>query len=359
LKILCLDGGSSSLKYALFDCAGTSENQIFRGEADAQAGLARVLSSLEEHASPAPDAIGHRIVFGGPDHTAPTLVTAAVLAELTELCDVDPVHLAPELDLVRTAMAAFPHASPVACFDTAFHSGMPSVAQRVPLPTSVGPLVRRYGYHGLSYEYIVSVLGVQAEGRVLIAHLGSGASMAAVRDGRPVDTTMGFSPLGGLMMGTRPGDIDPGIALYLMRGGMGVDDLTDLFYRRSGLLGVSGSSGSMKELELAAASDQRARDALDLFDYQACKHAGALTSALGGLDLLVFTGGIGEHSPRTRKALGNGLAHLGVRIDPEANERTDPDVISAADSRVLVRVIPTDENRMIARHAYALLARGG
>ena len=338
MRILCLDSGSSSLKFAVFDVEESAEREVTRSQFGADAPFERVLDELRDKRADDVEAVGHRLVFGGPDHTGPILLTDAVLRDLEAMIAVDPLHIAPELQIVRAARKRLAHAAHVGCFDTAFHQRMPVIAKRLPLPHSFGPLVRRYGYHGLSFEYVVWALGEDARGRVLIAHLGSGASLAAVRNGEPVDTTMGFTPLGGLMMGTRPGDLDPGVLLYALEQGMSAKELADILRHRSGLLGVSETSADMDALERAAETDRRAREAIDLFVYQACKHAAALLAPLGGLDLLVFTGGIGENSPQIRIRIADGLAHLGT-FD--------------------VRVVPTDENRMIARHVFALASRGG
>ncbi|MGR4066048.1 MAG: acetate kinase, partial [Vulcanimicrobiaceae bacterium] len=246
-------------------------------------------------------AVGHRVVFGGPQSGAAVLAGDRVLAELEAFVPMEPLHLRGQLDLVAAIETLRPGLPQVLCFDTAFHRDMPHVATLVALPPEEAPGIRRYGFHGLSYEYIVWKLN-GAPGRTVIAHLGSGASLCAVRDGKPVDTTMGFSPLSGLVMATRPGDLDPGIMLALMRDGHSVADLTDLLYRRSGLLGLSGLSADLRELASALPQNARARDAVALFQYELVKQMGAMIAALGGLDTLVFTGGIGEHQPAIRSA---------------------------------------------------------
>jgi acetate kinase len=383
VKILCLDAGSSSLKFAVFESDDKSLRLLLRGAAeglgqpstrfwaadpagnnvddvppsdplDSETALDRVFGAMAKAEIGGAEAIGHRIVFGGPDHIAPTLVTPALLADLDRFVPFDPMHLRSQLDLVISVSKRNPNAKQVACFDTAFHQRMPSIAKRIPLPRSVGPLIQRYGYHGLSFEYIISALGNASAGRVLIAHLGSGASLAAVRDGQPVDTTMGFSPLGGLMMGTRPGDLDPGVLLYLVQAGYTAAELETLLTERSGLLGVSDFSGSMETLLDRASADRPSMDAIELFVYQVRKHAGALVAVLGGLDTLVFTGGIGEHAAPIRSMIAEGLLYAGVRVDSSRNATSDA-IISRDDSRVTVRVIPTDESRMIARHVREIL----
>jgi acetate kinase len=234
-------------------------------------------------------------------------------------------------------MRALPQASNVLCFDTAFHRRSPAIAHRLPLPNDLDPLLQRYGFHGLSYEYVASQLPANS-GRTVIAHLGSGASLCAIRDGEPIDTTMGFTALGGLMMGTRPGDLDPGVMLRLLGNDRyDVEQLTDLLYHRSGLLGVSGSSADMRTLIEAANTNAAAREAVDLFVYQLIKQLGAMTAVLGGLDTLVFTGGIGEHAAPIRERVSAALAYLGD---------------------VATLVIPTDENLMIARHTLRVLRAG-
>jgi acetate kinase len=383
VKILCLDAGSSSLKFAVFESDNKTLRPLVRGAAeglgqpsshfwtkdatgnsvdddladsplDSAAALDRVFSAMAKAEIGDADAIGHRIVFGGPDHVAPTLVTPELLADLDRFVPFDPMHLRSQLDLVIAVSKRNPNAKQVACFDTAFHQRMPSIAKRIPLPRSVGPLIQRYGYHGLSFEYIISALGNASAGRVLIAHLGSGASLAAVRDGQPVDTTMGFSPLGGLMMGTRPGDLDPGVLLYLVGANYTALELETLLTERSGLLGVSGVSSSMETLLSRASEDRQSMDAIELFVYQVRKHAGAMIAILGGVDTLVFTGGIGEHAAPIRGMIADGLLYAGVRVDPVRNAASDA-IISRDDSHVTVRVIPTDESQMIARHVQEIL----
>jgi acetate kinase len=359
VSILCLDGGSSSLKFAAYEAGERTERAILRGAVetpiDPELSLAQIFAALAADGVGEITAVGHRIVFGGPDHSSPALADAQVLADLERYVAFDPLHLRSQLDLVRLAASHAPSAPQILCFDSAFHRRMPAVAQRYPLPKSVGPMIRRYGYHGLSFEYIMSVLGPQS-GRVLIAHLGSGASLAAVSDGSPADTTMGFSPLGGLMMGTRPGDLDPGVLVHLAANGATGADLAKLLNEESGLLGVSERSASMEVLIREASDDPRCAEAVELFVYQLCKHAGALITVLGGLDTVVFTGGIGERSPRVRALVAAKLALFGVRLDESANAAGES-IISHHDSGVTVRVIPTDETLTIARHVWAILRR--
>lgn len=359
MELLCLDAGSSSLKFAAYHAARAGDeparfaggNLPASGDADAwlDAALAQLPKGTESIA-----AVGHRIVFGGPRYVGPTLAGDAVLRDLESLVDIEPLHLRVELDLVYAARRRFPNATQVLCFDTAFHRSSPEIARRLPLP-ALDPLIQRYGFHGLSYEYIVSQVPSGA-GRMIVAHLGSGASVCALRDRKPVDTSMGFSALGGLMMGTRPGDLDPGVVLRLIADGYDLARLTDLFYHRSGLLGVSESTPDMRTLAERSSSDAKARDAIRLFAYELIKHLGAMVAVLDGLETLVFTGGIGENDPHIRAVACAGFSHLGLKLDDQANQRNDR-VISEPQSAVTVMVIPTDENLMIARHTLAVLGK--
>ncbi|MBX9579546.1 MAG: acetate/propionate family kinase, partial [Gemmataceae bacterium] len=285
----------------------------------------------------------------------PQLVTPDLLADLRRAVPLDPAHLPAQIRLIEALTDRLPGVPQVACFDTTFHRDLPTPARLLSIPRRYAEAgVRRYGFHGLSYAYLMEELGRlagadAAAGRVVLAHLGSGASMAAVRGGRCVDTTMGLTPAGGLVMGTRSGDLDPGVLVYLARTeGLTADQLDDLVTRRSGLLGLSETSPDMRDLLARRVADQRAFDAVAVFCYQARKWVGALAAALGGLDTLVFAGGIGENAPEVRAGVCDGLAFLGVRLDQEANAANAP-VISAAGGPVSVRVIPTDEELMIAR----------
>lgn len=332
LNVLAIDGGSSSLKSAAY--AMPEERKIAEESvpiADQANALDALIDSLTS-SGVAIDAVAHRIVFGGAKHIAPEVVTPALLTEMEALVAFDPLHLRAELDAIAIARERLPHVPHLLCFDTAFHRRMPEIAKRYPLGDEFAG-VQRFGYHGLSLEYIVSVLGESR--RTIVAHLGNGASMTAILDGLPVDTTMGFSPLGGIMMGTRPGDLDPGVLLFASRElGFSNERLSDLITHRCGLLGVSGTTSDMRELVRRAPHDDRARLAVDLFIYIARKHAGALTAALGGLDTFVFTGGIGENSAEIRDGIARGLNYL------EPFE---------------TRVIPTNEAVVMCRHAAALL----
>jgi acetate kinase len=310
------------------------------------------------------DAVGHRVVHGGSKYREPHLITTQLVTALKELIPIDPDHLPQALDAIRVAHRAFPATPQVACFDTAFHRQMPRVAQLYALPrelTDAGLV--RLGFHGLSYEYIVKELRiidpVAVEGRVIIAHLGNGASMAAVRAGTGVDTTMGFTPTGGLMMSTRSGDLDPGVLVYLVQSrGMHHDALSRLVNQEAGLLGVSGVSADMRDLLSKEATDSGAAEAVNLFCYQARKFLGALAAVLGGLDTLVFTAGIGEHAAPVRERICAGLDYLGLELDLQRNLVSAP-IISRDDSRVTVRVMKTDEDLMIARHTVRVISGPG
>lgn len=303
-------------------------------------------------------AIGHRVVHGGMRFASPRLIDADVLAELDALCPLAPLHQPHNLAAIQAVAALAPDLPQVACFDTAFHHDKPEVAGRLALPRALHDQgIRRYGFHGLSYEYIARQLqaidGELAGGRVIAAHLGNGASLCAMQGGKSVDTTMGFTALDGLMMGTRCGTLDPGVVLHLQTQlGMSPDEVDDLLYRKSGLLGVSGISSDMRTL--VAHTSPEAQEAVELFIWRAAREFGALTASLGGVDGLVFTAGIGENHAEVRKRMCERLSWLGLSIDAEANAANAPD-ISATGSRVKVLVIPTDEERMIADHTLAVL----
>lgn len=306
-------------------------------------------------------AIGHRVVHGGIHFAAPRLVDAELLAELDRLCPLAPLHQPHNLAAIRAIAALAPNLPQVACFDTAFHHGKPDVAGRLALPRALHDQgIRRYGFHGLSYEYIARRLkeidDQLAGGRVIAAHLGNGASLCAIKDGKSIDTTMGFTALDGLMMGTRCGTLDPGVVLHLQTHlGMSAAEIEELLYRQSGLLGVSGISSDMRAL--TADPSLEAREAVDLFVWRAARECGALAAALGGVDGIVFTAGIGENHADVRKRICNRLEWLGLSIDDHANA-ANALVISAQGSRVKVLVIPTDEERMIADHTLGVLNDG-
>ncbi|MGA8258731.1 MAG: acetate/propionate family kinase [Arenicellales bacterium] len=307
-------------------------------------------------------AAGHRIVHGGDAFSAPVLIDEGILKQLDSLAPLAPLHQPHNVAAVRALSRIAPDLPQVACFDTAFHAAQPTVATLFALPrelTEAG--VRRYGFHGLSYEYIASVLpehaGPAADGRVIVAHLGHGASMCAMRERRSVATTMGMTALDGLPMGRRCGALDPGVLLYLLKEkGMSYESLSDLLYDRSGLLGVSGISDDMRDL--LASRTETARQAVELFVYRLCRELGSLSAALGGLDALVFTGGIGEHAAPVREAACRSAAWLGIELDARANAKGQTR-ISTAGSRVAVLVIPTDEDLMIARHTLSTVIASG
>jgi acetate kinase len=301
-------------------------------------------------------AVGHRVVHGGEQFAAPVMLDDMILDQLEKLAPLAPLHQPHNLAPIRVISRIAPDIPQVACFDTAFHRTQPPVSQLYALPRDLSATgVKRYGFHGLSYEYIASVLpglvGDVARGRVVAAHLGNGCSMCAMRDGKSVATTMGFTALEGLPMGTRSGAIDPGVILYLLtERGMSVADVSDLLYHRSGLLGMSGISNDMRTL--LASNAREAADAVDLFVYRITRELGSLAAALGGLDALVFTAGIGEHAAPVRARVCEGAAWLGIRLDAAANLAGGPR-ISTADSPVSVWVVPTNEELMIARHTLA------
>jgi acetate kinase len=382
--ILSINSGSSSLKFALYSLGDLGETKIAEGAVEGiglPAGrlsirdknsdvLADLRRTFPEHVAaaeavseaarnfkfPRPAAAGHRVVHGGPRHSAAEQVSESLLRELRELIPFAPLHLPSAIQGIEAVAARFPGLPQVACFDTAFHRRMPEVAQRLPLSYELWDEgVRRYGFHGLSYEYIVFTLGAKAQGRLVIAHLGNGASLAAVLDGQPVDTTMGFTPTGGLMMGTRSGDLDPGVLLHLMREkNFDHDRLDHAVNEQAGLLGVSGISSDMKILLEQKEREPRAAQAVESFCYQLQKHIGAMTAVLGGLDTLVFTGGIGEHAAAVRWDVCRGLAYLGIRLDAERNA-AHAETISSPGSTCTVRVIPTNEDLMLARQTRSLL----
>ncbi len=305
--------------------------------------------------------IGHRVVHGGVHLIETQRVTPALLAELKRTQPLDLAHLPREIALIEAFGQAFSARPQIACFDTTFHQGMPSVASMLPIPRRYYDQgVRRFGFHGLSYTYLMERLGEvagqdAANGRIILAHLGSGASMAAVRGGIPIDTTMAFTPTAGLVMGTRPGDLDPGLLIYLMRVEKCTpEEMDDFISHQCGLIGVSQTSGDMRDLMKHRQTDVRAGQAVDLFCYQAKKFVGAFAAALGGLDTLVFSGGIGEHSPEVRRDICLGLEHLGIELDEQANARTD-EVISTPTGGVVVRVIATDEEIVIAKAVKAMV----
>jgi acetate kinase len=302
--------------------------------------------------------IGHRVVHGGPKFDKPTLITREVLASLAELTPLAPLHQPHNLAPIEAILERMPDVPQVACFDTSFHRGHSDVARLVPLPRDLCQSgVERYGFHGISYEYIASILPQVApecaNGRVIVAHLGSGASLCALKHGKSVDTSMSFTALDGICMGTRPGAIDPGIVLYLFQNlGMSVKQVEEVLYKKSGLLGISGISNDMRDL--LGRSEPEARLAVDYFVFRAAKEIGALAAVLGGIDALVFTAGIGENSAEIRRRVSETCAWLGVDLDEKANAAKGPR-ISKVGSKVSAWVIPTNEELMIAQHTGSLL----
>ena len=385
--IAVLNAGSSSIKFALYE-AGHDGAQLFRGQIEgigvkphlkAQDASGAVVAERRwtdgglDHRAATGEimkvgrellagrhvvAFGHRVVHGGTEFAQPVRVDAAVMAVLAKLVPLAPLHQPHNLAPIEAIAAAAPEIPQVACFDTAFHRSQPALAQEFALPrdlTAAG--VRRYGFHGLSYDFIVSRLHeidpVLARARLVIAHLGNGASLCAVHEGKSVASTMGFTAVDGLVMGTRTGSLDPGVLLYLMEErGMDAKGIEDLIYRRSGLLGVSGISSDMRTLRKSTAS--AAAEAIALFVYRIVREVGSLSAALGGLDGMVFTAGIGENDPATRAEVAAGCGWLGLSLDAERNA-TGQGVISRAGAKVKVLVVPTDEERMIARYAGRVL----
>jgi acetate kinase len=390
--LLVLNGGSSSIRFALMQANGALRRlrggqvrQVGSGDAhlalDGRAGAPaeRVAIAARDHAEavdglvqwleregrpPGIAAVGHRVVHG-MQHFEPERVTPELMAALRGFMPSDPDHLPVELALIEAARWRLPGVPQVACFDTLFHRDLPAVAARLPIPRRFeAEGLRRYGFHGLSYTWLMEALerdagAAAARGRVILAHLGGGASMAAVRDGRCIDTTMSFTPTAGLMMGTRSGDLDPSLGPYLERThGVTSAQFLDMVNHESGLRGVSETSGDMQELLRAAASDRRAEEAVDLFCYLARKAIGSLAAVLGGVDTLVFSGGIGERASPVRARICDGLQFLGIELDAGRNTAHDA-VVSTPSAGVAVRVIPTDEEHVIARSVRDLLAPDG
>jgi acetate kinase len=386
--ILTINGGSSSIKFALYQTGEPLEltqkgnvdriglpgtNLTFSNSKGNQKGNLILKSTDNKSASnflidwlekqngfSSVKAVGHRVVHG-MHHTEPELITNELLDELHRITPYDPDHLPDEIELIETFRRRHPKLPQVACFDTAFHSSMPRVAKLLPIPRRFDARgIQRYGFHGLSYTYLMEELSHvkgsnAANGRVILAHLGSGASLAAVRDGKSIDTSMGFTPAGGLTMGTRPGDLDPGVAWYLMQSeNLTPKEFSNLINHDSGLLGISETSSDMQDLLAKETTDVRAAEAVALFCYQAKKWIGAFTAALGGLDTLVFSGGIGENSPAVRSRICEGLGFLGIGLEEKRNMANAP-VISKENGMVVIRVIHTEEELMIARKVCLIL----
>jgi len=381
-SILTINGGSSSIKFALYQLGDpltrtlhgtldriglggttlTFERNCRNVDASDHRSAAKFLLDWLEHqpAFESVRAVGHRVVHG-MTHTAPELVTQELLDELNRISPYDPDHLPSEIELIETFRRRHPKLPQVACFDTAFHRTMPRIAKLLPIPRRYDAKgVQRYGFHGLSYAYLMEELArlgdpAATAGRVILAHLGNGASLAAVRDGKSIDTSMGFTPTAGLVMSTRSGDLDPGVAGYLARTEqVTTEQFYEMVNHKSGMLGVSETSPDMRDLLEQEASDIRSAEAVALFCYQAKKWIGSFAAALGGLDTLVFAGGIGENAPLVRARICDGLGFLGIALD-EPRNAANAAVISTDASRVAVRVIPTDEDLMIARSVRRIL----
>jgi acetate kinase len=381
-RILTINGGSSSIKFALFEAGGPlrrilegaieriglpdshlrvkgvdQADKVSRPLAapDHAVAVAALMDWIEARsARDALTAVGHRVVHGGPKYSEPQRITAELVEELRRLSPFDPEHLPEEILLTEAFHRRFPNLPQVACFDTAFHHDLPRVARLLPIPRRYEAQgVRRYGFHGLSYAFLMGELarlaGTEAaRGRVILAHLGNGASLAAVREGKPVDTSMGFTPAAGVPMSTRSGDLDPGLVWYLARTEkMDAKQFNEMVNFQSGLLGVSETSADMRDLLQREGQDVRAAEAVALFCYQVRKWIGAFAAALGGLDTLVFAGGIGENASTVRQRICDGLGFLGIELEQKRNVKHAP-LISADSGRVEVRVIRTDEALMIA-----------
>lgn len=389
-KILVLNAGSSSLKFAVFE-RDLERKPLVKGAIERIGdGLARVrfrnltVERDSRRSVPAPNhlaafeivlkmvsetieietltAVGHRIVHGGPRLLESREVTSEIVTELKQVVAYAEEHLPAEISLIEAVAARYPNLQQVVCFDTAFHSALPDVAQRLPIPRRYAAAgIRRYGFHGLSYQYLLEQVRKMwgdevVRGRIVLAHLGNGASLAAVRQGRSIDTSMGFTPTAGLVMGTRCGDLDPGLLAYLARAeSLTPQQLTDLVDRRSGLLGVSETSGDMRDLLKAAATDARAGEAIRLFCYEAKKRLGAYAAVMNGLDVLVFSGGIGENCPSIRDRICRDMSYLGLELDVPRNDVNNK-IISTTTSKVLVLVIKSDEESVIAKETYQVLS---
>jgi acetate kinase len=387
-SVLTINGGSSSIKFALYDAVKPLQRGLY-GKID-RIGLSGTNLTFTEPTKKRPQrrklaaadhksaanalidwfekqndyksvkAVGHRVVHG-IKHTEPELVTRELLDELHRISPNDPDHLPREIELIETFRQRHPKLPQVACFDTAFHQTMPRVARLLPIPRRLDAKgIQRYGFHGLSYAYLMEELArlgdpAATKGRVILAHLGNGASLAAVRDGKSMDTSMGFTPTGGLVMSTRSGDLDPGLAPYLARTEqMSTKQFYEMVNHKSGLLGISETSSDMRDLCASEVTDVRAAEAIALFCYQAKKWIGSFAAALGGLDTLVFAGGIGENAPVVRARICERLNFLGIELNP-INNAENASVISAEIGRVTVRVIRTDEELMIARSVCRIL----
>jgi acetate kinase len=386
MNVLALNSGSSSLKFGLYRVGPSRTEMLLSGEAESigekegkfrardssgnsllsetisipgqREAVIRIGRLLAKSKMPAPAAIGHRIVHGGPKLRQHCLIDDLVLRQLEAAAAFAPLHTPSALSVIRFAQEHFPGLPQVACLDTAFHAGLPEVARVLPIARELqSEGIQRYGFHGLSCESILHQLAEDLPDRLVIAHLGNGASVTAVKGGKSIDTSMGLTPTGGVIMGTRSGDLDPGILVYLMHvKKFDVAMLEELVDRRSGLLGISGVDSDMRRLHEAASSNADARVAIQMFCYSVCKQLAAMIAALDGVDLLVFTGGIGENDGEARAAICAGLSWIGIRLDPIRN-RSVTNPINDPASRCTVRVLPSQEDEQIARHSWALLSR--
>jgi acetate kinase len=382
--VLALNSGSSSLKFGLYRVGSSRTETLVAGEAESigdqrsefhaqnsrkktllhetvplpgqRDAIIRIGKLLDDANMPAPAAIGHRIVHGGPKLRAHCLIDDEVLRQLEAAAAFAPLHIPSALSVIRFAQQHFPGLPQIACFDTTFHAGLAEVARVLPIARELQlEGIQRYGFHGLSCESIVHQLADALPSRMIIAHLGNGASITAVRGGKSIDTSMGLTPTGGVIMGTRSGDLDPGVLVYLMREKrFDAAMLEELVDHRSGLLGISGVDGDMRRLHQAAAANADARLAIEMFCYSVRKQIAAMIAALDGVDLVVFTGGIGENDCAARAAICGGLSWIGVRLD-QARNRSARNPINDPASRCAVRVLPSQEDEQIARHTWALL----
>jgi acetate kinase len=387
LHVLALNSGSSSLKFGLYRVGPASTEMLLSGEAQSigaingnfyaqdarknpllseteaipshQQAIIRIARLLADAKMPTPAAIGHRIVHGGPRLRQHCLIDEAVLQQLEAAAAFAPLHTPSALSVIRFAQKHFPGIPQAACFDTTFHAAMPEVARVLPIAKDLRlEGVQRYGFHGLSCESIVHQLANNLPDRVIIAHLGNGASITAIKGGRSIDTSMGLTPTGGVIMGTRSGDLDPGVLVHLMREKkFDAAMLEELVDRRSGLLGISGVCSDMRRLHEAASSNVDARLAIEMFCYSVRKQVAAMIAALDGVDLIVFAGGIGENDAKVRAAICGGLSWIGVGLDDTKN-RSASNPINDLASRCTVLVLPSQEDEQIARHTWALLSQG-
>ena len=385
--ILALNSGSSSLKFGLYRVSQAQTDMLFSGEAESigdekgdfharDAGgntllaektalpgpaeaIARIAGLLAHFKMPSPDAVGHRVVHGGPKLRQHCLIDGSTLGQLEAASAFAPLHTPAALAVIRGAQRQFPAIPHIACFDTAFHADLPDVARVLPLPKELrAEGIQRYGFHGLSCESILHQLADDLPERLIVAHLGNGASVTAIRNGKSVDTSMGLTPTGGVIMGTRPGDLDPGILIYLMREkNLDAADLEELLDHHSGLLGISNISSDIRTLHERAPVNADARLAIDMFCYSVRKQIAAMIAAMDGADMIVFTGGIGENDAAIRAQICDGLSWLGIGVEASRNRIAD-NPIGNPSSRCSVRVLPSREDAEIARHSWELIANG-